>query len=344
MSDHTSVPVRDLLPGATYSEPTRKGFSSTVFADAAIAFLTSYAAGDRASPFFAYIAFTAPHDPRTPPEPYGAMYSPEDLPLPGDFMPLHPFNNGWMSGRDEQLAPWPRTPEVIRSQLAEYYGLISHLDQQIGRIIRCLKDVKLMENTLIVFASDNGLSLGSHGLLGKQNLYEHSTRVPLLFCGPGVPMGQKREALVYLHDVCPTLLEMAGVPPPPGVDGRSLGGLIADGAASVRSSLYTSYDHYQRAVRDDHWKLIRYPRLHYTQLFDLARDPLELLNVADRPDQRQTVERMMGLLLRWQAASGDTLSLSSSIRDSMTFDARSFERSPDRHQPESVIKKYFAPQ
>jgi arylsulfatase A-like enzyme len=327
-----------------YSKVTRKGFSSTVFADAAVDFLTAYAATDRTSPFLAYIAFTAPHDPRTPPEPYAKMYRPEDIPLPEDFMPLHPFNNGWMSGRDEQLAPWPRTPEVIRSQLADYYGLISHLDEQIGRIIRCLKDLRLMGNTVIVFASDNGLSLGSHGLMGKQNLYEHSTRVPLLFYGPGVPAGQKRDALVYLHDVFPSLLEMAGIPPPAEADGRSLLHLFAVDTTTVRSSLFTSYDRYQRAVRDNRWKLIRYPRVHYTQLFDLGRDSRELLNVADRPEHRETVERMMGLLRQWQDQSGDTLSLSSCIRDSMTYDARSFERSPDRHQPESVIRKYFPPQ
>ena len=344
MSDHTSVPVRDLHSDGTYSGTTSKGFSSTVFADAAIDFLTTYAAGDQSSPFFAYVAFTAPHDPRTPPTGYQVMYRPEEMTLPQDFMPLHPFHNGWMTGRDEQLAPWPRSPAVIRSQSAEYYGLISHLDYEIGRIIRCLEGAGLRERTIIVFASDNGLSLGSHGLLGKQNLYEHSTRVPLIVAGPGIPAGQVREALVYLHDVAPSLLEMADIPPPAGTDGRSLVSVLQGESVSVRSSLFTSFEIYQRAVRDDRWKLIRYPRLHHTQLFDLENDPWELKNLADSSAHRETFARMMELLLEWQRASDDTLSLTSCVRDPMAFDPSPFKRSPDRHQPEDIIKKYFTPQ
>jgi len=344
MSDHTSVPVRDLRSDGTYSEAAGKGFSSTVFADAAIDFLKTYASGDQASPFFAYVAFTAPHDPRTPPADYQAIYNPEEVSLPQDYMPLHPFHNGWMTGRDEQLAPWPRPPAVIRSQIAEYYGLISHLDHEIGRIIRCLEEVGLRERTIIVFASDNGLSLGSHGLLGKQNLYEHSTRVPLILAGPGIPAGQTSDALVYLYDVAPSLLEMVQLGVPAGTDGRSLVGVLRGEGAPVRSSLFTSYEVYQRAVRDDRWKLIRYPRLHYTQLFDLENDPWELNNLADSAAHRETVARMMDLLLQWQRASDDTLSLTSCVRDPMEFDPSSFKRSPDRHQPESIIKKYFTPE
>jgi arylsulfatase A-like enzyme len=344
MSDHTRVPVCDLRSDGTYSATTRKGFSSTVFADAAVDFLTAYASGDQASPFFAYVAFTAPHDPRTPPEGYANMYRPENLPLPPDYMPVHPFDNGWMTGRDEQLAPWPRTPEVIRSQMAEYYGLISHLDREIGRILQCVEDAGLRERTIIVFASDNGLSLGSHGLMGKQNLYEHSTRVPLILCGPGVPAGQRSDALVYLYDLTPSLLEMTGIAAPPQIDGHSLLSVLRADSRTVRSSIFTCYGVYQRGVRDDRWKLIRYPHLHYTQLFDLEKDPWELENLADVPAYRETQERMMDLLLAWQRESGDTLSLTSCIRSPMSFDPGSVHRSPDPHQPEEIIKKYFSPQ
>jgi arylsulfatase A-like enzyme len=139
-------------------------------ADAAIEFLRSQ---NGSRPFFAYVAFTAPHDPRQPPEPFRTTYAARRPPLPGNFLPQHPFDNGMVHNlRDENLGAWPRTEPMIRDQLAEYYGLISHLDHEVGRILGALEDTGLASRTLIVYAADNGLALGSHGLLGKQSLYE----------------------------------------------------------------------------------------------------------------------------------------------------------------------------
>jgi len=343
MSDHSRVPVCDLQANGTYTEAEPKGFSSTVFARAAIEFLQSYAAGDQRAPFFAYVAFTAPHDPRMPPEGYARMYQPERLALPGDYLPVHPFDNGWMTGRDEQLAPWPRTPEVIRAQLSEYYGMISHLDHEIGRILESLAVLGLRERTIVVFASDNGLSLGSHGLMGKQNLYEHSIKIPLILSGRGVPTGEHTPALVYLHDLAPTLLELLGMPVPVEMDGLSLVGIVTGSASEVRSSIFTSFGVVQRAVRTGRWKLIRYPRVQYTQLFDLTRDPLELENLAELPAYREDLRSMMELLRRSQREEGDTLSLTSAVRAPMEFDPSTITRTPDRHQPEEIVKKYFPP-
>jgi len=341
MSDHFRVPVQDLNPDGSYTESNAKGFSSTVFADAAIEFLSGYAEGARRSPFFVYVSFTAPHDPRTPPGEYLTMYHSEEMPLPSDYMPLHPFHNGWMTGRDEQLAPWPRPPDVVRSQLAEYYGMISHMDAEIGRILTCLRDNGLLENTLVVFASDHGLSLGSHGLMGKQNLYEHSMKAPLVFSGPGIPGSGERDALCYLFDVGPTILQMAGVDVPVEMEGKSLEGVISGDEQGVRTSLFTTYETYQRAVRDRRWKLIRYPQLHYSQLFDLKHDPYELNNLAEDPEYRTKTGEMINLLLKWQEQVDDLLPLTAPQMSPMEYDPSTFTRTPDRHQPQSVIKKYF---
>lgn len=340
MSDHTRVPVQDLRPDGTFGEAREEGFSSVVFADAAVAFLDARAAAGDGRPFFAWVAFTAPHDPRTPPDGYRELYPPEAVPLPGNFRPVHPFHNGWMTGRDEQLAAWPRDPDVIRAQIAEYWGLVTHMDTQVGRILDALRRNGMADDTLIVFASDNGLALGSHGLLGKQSLYEHSTRVPLVVAGPGVPHGESA-ALVYLYDLFPTIARRAGLDPLPGIAGADLAPVWEGRRAGVRDTLFTAYEDLQRAVRDGRWKLIRYPRLHHTQLFDLRRDPLELRNRAAEPEQAARVERMMALLGEWQERTGDPHPLTAETRDPMEFDYTQVERTPDRHQPESVVRKYF---
>jgi arylsulfatase A-like enzyme len=283
--------------------------------DDAIAFLKDKH-DDR--PFFMYLAFANPHDPRVAAQKYLDMYPPDKIPLPKNFMPVHPFDNGEMVIRDELLAPWPRTPDEIRMQLREYYAVITGLDYHIGRLLDALKALKLDENTIIVFASDNGLSLGSHGLMGKQNLYEEGTRIPLIFAGPGIIPGRS-DALVYLMDIFPTVCDLVSIPVPTGLDGKSLKPIIARQGADVRPTLFTSYRDAQRAIRDDRWKLIRYPKINKTQLFDLKDDPDEVHDLAGDPTQAERIERMMAALARWQKQIGDTAPLISEHPKDPTF-------------------------
>ena len=163
MDDHTRVAVQDLKPDRTFTpkKPAAR-FSSEQFAEEAIQFLEQRT---NTAPFLAYIAFTAPHDPRNPPAEWREHYYARKLPLPRNYLPQHPFDNGQLVLRDENLLPWPRPPELLRDQLAEYYGLISHLDSQIGRILEALQRSPVATNTLIIYAADHGLALGSHGLL-----------------------------------------------------------------------------------------------------------------------------------------------------------------------------------
>src|SRR6185369_12259840 len=165
MSDHTKVPVRDLgRDGKLTAERIGDKFSSELFADSLIEFLKTH---DGQKPFFAYLAFTAPHDPRQPSPAYREEYYRKLPPLPPNFLPQLPFDNGMMQGgRDENLGVWPRTEAMIRDQLAEYYGMVTHMDEQIGRILATLKQTGQADKTVIVFTADNGLALGSHGLLG----------------------------------------------------------------------------------------------------------------------------------------------------------------------------------
>ncbi len=344
MADHTRTDVVDIEGGRFVRRRVGEKFSSELFADAVIEFLDEQVeakrSGESAPPFFAYVPFTAPHDPRQPPPAYRERYYDRNLPLPANYKPQHPFDNGALVLRDENLAAWPRSEDVIRDQLAEYYGLITHLDEQVGRILAALEANAQSRNTIVVYAADHGLAVGSHGLLGKQNLYEHSMRCPLIIRGPGVPQGST-DAFTYLHDLFPTLLTIGRVAAPPGIDGRDLAPLWSGGEPAWRQSVFLPYRDVMRAVRDDRYKLIVYPKVNHRQLFDLAEDPDELDNLVDQPDHAQTAARLEALLEGWQAAMGDAAPLSVVDPAPLHRDLSGAEREPDRWQPDWIVEKYF---
>ncbi len=281
----------------------RTEHSATENADAAITYLRRH---DGRRPFFMYLAPPVPHDPRVSPEPFSRRYDPAKLSLSKNFMPEHPFDNGELRIRDELLAPHPRTPEAMRRHLADYYGTISHLDHKFGRVMEVLRERGWEENTVVIFTSDQGLAVGGrHGLMGKQNLYEHF-KSPLVLAGPGIPHG-KSAALVYLFDLFPTICELVGAKPPEAVEGKSLLPIVDGWQTKLRDWLFCAYRDCQRMVRDERWKLIQYRAAgsNNTQLFDLAHDPDELQNLAE--DDRFTAERerLKKLMLRARQEFGD---------------------------------------
>ncbi len=278
-------------------------------ADSTIEFLKKRAAEKETKPFYIYIAPPVPHDPRSAEDQFHKLYDPAKITLSPAFLPLHPFDNGEMAVRDEKLAPWPRTPEDTKQQTADYYACVTGLDHHIGRIFAELKASGQWENTIIIFSGDNGLSLGEHGLFGKQNLYEFGgLHVPLVMAGPGISKG-KSDALVYLMDLFPTFAELAGATLPDGVEGKSVVPILAGKETKVRDVLYTAYRNCQRAIRDDRWKLIRYPLVDRTQLFDLSTDPHELTNLADKPGHAAKIAELTALLAKEMAAHADTVPL-----------------------------------
>jgi arylsulfatase A-like enzyme len=285
--------------------------SSEMFSDAAIEFLEQHAGDESRQPFFLYLAYVAPHDPRQSPEDYEKRYDACNLPLPPNYLERHPFDNGELTVRDEFLEAWPRRPHAIRRHLADYYACIEHLDAQIGRVLQTLKQTGMEDDTLIVFASDNGLGIGSHGLMGKQNLYEHSVRVPLIFSGPGIPAAQQRDDFCYLHDVFPTLCDLVDCQPPRSVEGLSLIGPLVYGSPGSRKHLYHAYRGVQRAIRDGHYKLIEYVTGTHrqTQLFDLAADPDEQENLASEPDLAAVVRELRAQMMTLRQQCGDNREL-----------------------------------
>jgi arylsulfatase A-like enzyme len=316
MGDHWNVPAYRFDPTGAYStklpfvaEPMKSkevGFkqgdhieagkhSTELFTDAAIRFLETTQHDD---PFFMYVSLMAPHDPRTMPQSFLDMYDPEQIDLPENFLPEHPIDTGALTIRDEKLAAFPRDPKEIKQHLAEYYAMITHLDHEFGRLVATLQERGELDNTLIVFAGDNGLALGQHGLMGKQNLYDHSVRVPLIFAGPGIPQGRTTDAPVYLLDMFPTLCDLVNLPIPDSVEGQSLLPCITGNESTPREPLYLAYADSIRGVTDGRHKLIEYA-CGDIQLFDLITDPLEINDLsgieASAPilsNRRQTLRRL----------------------------------------------------
>ncbi|MFM2093262.1 MAG: hypothetical protein RIS70_386, partial [Planctomycetota bacterium] len=342
MSDHTQLTIRDVQSGKCTAERPAAKFSSEQFAESAIEFLETQT-GD--APFFCYVAFTAPHDPRNPPESYRQRYYDRPPPLPKNFLPQHPFDNGFAKNvRDENLAGYPRSPETIREQLSEYYGLITHLDAQVGRILEVLERRNLQQNTIVIYAADHGLALGSHGLLGKQSVYEHSMKCPLIIAGPGVPQEQSSEAFTYLFDLFPTILRLAGAELPEGLRGADLGPVWRGESSAVRDSVFLPFSQTMRAVRDERWKLIHYPQIGHRQLFDLKSDPDECCDLASQEAYREHADRLERLLVTWQTRLGDrqTLHVAEPKPKEIRYD--DFSRKPDIWQPKWIVKKYFDPE
>ena len=250
-------------------------------------------------PFFLHVNFTGPHDPLIYPPGYEGKYKPENLKLPPNFLPRHPFDHGNFEGRDERLLPWPRTKEDVLEEMAVYYSVIEHIDKQVGRIIKQLQSAGQLKNTYVIFSSDHGLALGSHGLMGKQNMYEHSIRVPLILSGPGIPNGKRSNALCYLRDLYPTICDLVGVPTPKSVEGRSLLPVISGEKEAVYEEVYGYFRDKQRMIRSKRFKLIHYPHLDRYQLFDLVSDPDELRDISQEAASEETMKSLKHKLKEW---------------------------------------------
>lgn len=326
MTDHWNVPVYHFDSTGEYGEtiPYIKNIarsntveyrdadhvvtgkhSSELFADATIDFLKSH---DSSKPFFAYVPFTAPHDPRSMPKEYEQMYDTAAIATPSNFLPEHPWDFGEFKIRDEVLAGFPRTKPEVKTHLRDYYAMITHMDAQIGRIIEALKESGEYENTIIVFSADNGLALGQHGLFGKQNLYEHSIGVPFIIAGPGIPKNERREAMIYLYDVFPTLCELASLENPSTVQGTSFAASIQDINEAHRETMPYGYKEYMRAYRKGDFKLIEYfvKGERHSQFFNLEQDPFEKTNLLEKKDQSSNYTEMKNEMIQEMKVLNDT--------------------------------------
>ena len=286
---------------------------SLVLRDDALEFIA--AAEKKPEPFFMYIASNAPHDPRQAPKEYLDKYPLENISLPENWLPEYPYKEAIDNGpalRDEALAPFPRTAFAIKTHIREYYASITYLDEQIGYILNALEKSGKMNNTYIFFTSDHGLAMGRHGLMGKQSLFEHSVKPPLIITGPGIPQNKIINEPVYMQDVMATALEVAGIKKPAYVEFHSLLGLArGTKQKSAYGAIYGSYMNVERSIHKGDYKMILYPKVKKIILFNLVSDPLEMSDIADKPGNKKVVVQLFSDLIHLQQSMHDKLDLTS---------------------------------
>ncbi len=278
-------------------------------ADQVLDYLAGRETAKPVEPFLIYLGFSHPHDPRNgTPElmaKYGARNdwdpahpaeaNPAAPPLPDTWLPAHPFPHGHPELRDEvavQSVMTARDPATVRNETGREYACIENIDQQVGRVLAKLEAMGELDNTYIFYTSDHGMSVGRHGLMGKQNLYEHTWRVPFIVRGPGIAPGGRAVGNIYLMDVLPTLCDLAGFDAPSTTEGQSFRGVLEGKQPTIRDVLYGVYAGGtrpgMRSVKQGDWKLIKYDgidgKLHETQLFNLKENPNEYLKEHQTPE------------------------------------------------------------
>jgi choline-sulfatase len=283
---------------------------SEILADDAASFM-KMAAKDK-KPFFMMCSFNAPHDPRQAPQKYQDMYPYGNIKVPDSFMPLYPDDIGSNKIRDEQLAPFPRTKFSVQVNRSEYYALITHTDEQIGKILNALEKSGKADNTVIIFTADHGLSVGAHGLIGKQNQYDCSVRAPWIITGPGIPKGKKVNDKIYLQAAMTTALDLAGADI--SKDAFKSAVKIISGEDKGHDTVYGAYIDFQRMARNDKYKLIWYPQIGVEKLFDMQKDPEEIKDLSKSPEFKKVVVTMRKKLAAKMKEMGDKPELISKLQ------------------------------
>jgi len=302
------------------------------------------------APFLIYFGFSHPHDTRdgTPEllSKYGAINHKDTSSLPpanpkqpllqDNYLPAHPFFHGHPKLRDEERVSgvWKnRDEQTVRNELGREYACSENIDIQMGKVLRKLEEMGELDNTYIIYTADHGMSIGRHGLMGKQNLYEHTWRVPFIIKGPGIESGKRVKGNIYLLDVLPTLCDLAGIDPPETLEGISFKPVINGEKEEIREVMYGVYSGGtkpgMRCVQKGDWKLIKYDMMdgdvRETQLFNLAENPNEYLvehqksgemetDLAENPKYADKLAEMESLLLAQMIENDDPYRLWDQIK------------------------------
>ena len=311
MSDHYKVPLNKFSELGNYSKDSiyfSERHSANIYSDTAVEYIKNH---NGSNPFFMFVSFQTPHDPKQVPDEFLNMYNKKPIDIPTNFKKFHPFDNGELDIRDEWLARFPREKDEVIKHIKAYYGMITHTDHRIGLIINALKKKGVLDNTLIIFTSDNGLAVGQHGLMGKQNLYDHSIKVPLIMTGPEIDKDKKKYSHIYLNDIYPTICKYLGLNIPESVTMSSFMNLLnSDLDQTERKHSVHAYKNFQRAIRSDNFKLIKYnvDGVYKNQLFDITNDPFETNNLIGLGSEMDSIEiKLTSLLQKELIKIGDSV-------------------------------------
>ena len=299
-NDYTAKPYA--LPEALH--PTRW------ISDVAVSFLESY---QRPEPFFLKVSWERPHSPYDPPERLFRRYA--DAPIPPAAVGAWAAKYAPRSWPKDDIWHGAMATEAIRHSRQGYYGSVTFVDEQIGRILNTLERRGWLEQTLILYVSDHGDMTGDHNLWRKSYAYESSARVPLLMRWPAgmvsAPRGRTLDEPVEIRDILPTFLEAAGTEPKERIDGRSLLGPAAGKARDWRTTIDLEHDvcyspeNHWNALTDGRWKYIFHAPDGAEQLFHLERDPAELNDLAGTSEHADTLRIWRNRLIEHLAVRGD---------------------------------------
>lgn len=312
----------------------KEAHSSEYISEKASEFIRS--AGD--SPFYLHVSFPDPHHPYVVPSPYDSMYDPQDMPDPipaensFDNMPMI-YEDVYKGKINDHMIDWYKGSLIKKNRpgidgavahdwsqytnadwkqvRALYYGMVTMIDTQIGRIIDTLKECGVYNNSIIIFMSDHGDYLGDHGISGKGFHYDSVIRIPLIYSCPGMIRTQKIYSTASTIDIMPTIIELAGAEEPPGLQGISTAKTLISGEKPVRTAAMTETDNDHvpiraRSISTNMWRMTYYIGEDFGELFDLTKDPAEITNLwydARYEDIKTTLTRM---LLEEVMAADDT--------------------------------------
>lgn len=275
---------------------------TTWIGDRSIDYLTAHPADQ---PFFLWTSFVRPHSPMVPPAPYDTMYNPDAMPLPlwdegeVDLWPEAYRKRHFADGETHSSIGMYKIPDAEWQQVkAFYYGMITHIDDEIGRMIATLEARGMLENTLILFTTDHGEMLGDHHLMFKGTSYDVVTNVPIIIRQPDSPApGAMRHLLASSIDLVPTVLDLLGIPTPHGVQGQSLAPALDDDAYTLRDAVLIEYSNGRRAVRTHDALLTWHGPGQRGELYDLREDPGCVSNLWNREDKATLQQRMLDTLI-----------------------------------------------
>jgi len=313
--------VWDELHSASYPQhaTVRSAFpeehhQTTWITDRAVDYLEQH---PRDRPFFLWVSYVHPHHPFNPPAPYDAMYRPADMPLPvwdedevGRWPEAYRKKYGATSGGHEAVGMCDLGEDDWRRIKAYYYGMISQIDKNVGRLIDTLAALGQLDNTVIVFTADHGENLGDHRLLFKGTTYDCVTKVPFLLSWPATAWpGETRGLLASSIDIMPTLLDLIGVPrpQPSPMQGVSLLPAVAHESYSVREAVLIENAGLRRSVRTPDALLTWHGEHTQGELYDLGVDPDCLHNLWNQPQAAKRQCELVDLLIRLMAENVDPL-------------------------------------